>query len=96
MLMEPLSGTTPAEEVLRRHAEVREQIEGKQFEFGYVEELGRRLVAKGQPRDEVEERLRELERARAELEQQWQSREANYGGQINELGLGIQNIIFNI
>lgn len=71
----PSASEEAAEEALRRNSELREQIDGKQFEFGYVEELGQRLIEKGYPKEQVKQKLEELEHAKNELEFQWQKRE---------------------
>uniref|UniRef100_A0A915LTC5 SH3 domain-containing protein n=1 Tax=Meloidogyne javanica TaxID=6303 RepID=A0A915LTC5_MELJA len=71
----PSASEEAAEEALRRNSELREQIDGKQFEFGYVEELGQRLIEKGYPKEQVKQKLEELEHARNDLEFQWQKRE---------------------
>ncbi|CAK5045294.1 unnamed protein product [Meloidogyne enterolobii] len=64
-------------EALRRNSELRKQIDGKQFEFGYVEELGQRLIEKGYPKEQVKinRKLKELKNVMNELEGFWEKRE---------------------
>lgn len=75
ILLEPLSANSLVEEVLRRHAEVRDQIQAKDYEFAYVEELGGRLMAKGAASKGVKARLTELTDARERMDAEWTRRE---------------------
>ncbi|KAI3422187.1 hypothetical protein GPALN_012720 [Globodera pallida] len=74
ILLEPLSAGSQAEDVLHRHAKIRDQMQAKEYEFAYAEELGRRLMAKGASK-EVGKRLSQLAEAQALLGAEWTKRE---------------------
>ncbi|KAL3084188.1 hypothetical protein niasHT_039314 [Heterodera trifolii] len=72
--LEPLSAHSQAEDVLHRHAKIRDQMQAKEYEFSYAEELGGRLMRKGAANG-VEKRLAELAEAKGALESEWAKRE---------------------
>lgn len=75
ILLEPLSTSANAEEVLRRHMEVRDQMQAKDYEFAYVDELGRRLMAKSTEPGAIQDKLAELVQARGQLDNEWTKRD---------------------
>ncbi|KAI6237537.1 hypothetical protein M3Y95_00275500 [Aphelenchoides besseyi] len=77
MLDEPVGGE-PAEDLVKRHADRRDKIAAHTYEFTYAEELGESLLRKNPRLTDVKNKLMQLEAARADLQDAWQKRAAEY------------------
>lgn len=67
-----------AEEIVKRHMEVRDEVAAKEYEFDYVNELGNRLLVKNPCLDHVSAKLDELFRSKANLEDAWNTKDREY------------------
>ncbi|CAI4223262.1 unnamed protein product [Auanema sp. JU1783] len=65
-----------AEELLKKHYELGEQMKDKKYEVEYVHELGRRLLEKNPRLREVEEKLRALSNEMSDLKDMYRQRDA--------------------
>ncbi|CAD5225498.1 unnamed protein product [Bursaphelenchus okinawaensis] len=77
MLEEPVGGE-PAEELVKRHDDLKDKINAKDYEFKYVDDLGRKLLKKNPNLRNVEETLHKVHKARQDLEDAWRRRENEY------------------
>lgn len=68
----------PAEEVLKRHIEICDEINAKEYEFDYVNELGNRLLSKNPKFEHVSATLHNIESAKKDLENIWQQKNHDY------------------
>ncbi|KAI1720497.1 spectrin repeat domain-containing protein [Ditylenchus destructor] len=75
---EVVTGIVPAEDMVKHHMEIRDEINAKQYEFDYVNELGNRLLSKNAHLPQVAARLQELRLARENLEQTWNDKDRQY------------------
>lgn len=75
---ELVTGIVPAEDMVKHHMEIRDEINAKQYEFDYVNELGNRLLSKNAHLPQVAARLQELRLARENLEQTWNDKDRQY------------------
>lgn len=67
-----------AEEIVKRHMEIRDEINAKEYEFDYVKELGNRLLSKNPRLDYVNTKLDELFQNKKNLEDAWNTKEREY------------------
>ncbi|CAD5229846.1 unnamed protein product [Bursaphelenchus xylophilus] len=77
MLEEPIGGE-PAEDLVKRHDDLRDKINAKDYEFGYVDELGHNLLRKNPALRNVHDTLEKVHNARQDLEDAWKRRENEY------------------
>ena len=74
---ERVGGVEGAEELLKVHFELRDEMKTHEDEFGYVRELGARLMEKQPGNGEVKEILERLAKEEAELARLWRERESD-------------------
>lgn len=77
ILHEPTGGTS-AEELVKRHKELRDEINAKDYEFEYVHELGQRLLAKNPRLPGVNETLSEIVASKKALDDAWRQKDLEY------------------
>uniref|UniRef100_A0A915EMN4 Spectrin beta chain n=1 Tax=Ditylenchus dipsaci TaxID=166011 RepID=A0A915EMN4_9BILA len=78
IIEESVSSVVPAEEMVKKHMEVRDEIKAKEYECDYVNELGNRLLSKNSRLPHVHKRLDEIKKAKADLEQTWKDKDHQY------------------
>lgn len=71
-------GGEPAEESVKRHGDLRDRINAKEYEFDYVNELAQTLLKKDRKLPAVVEALGRVFRAKDDLEQAWRRRDNEY------------------
>lgn len=77
ILNEPIGGVS-AEELVKKHMELKDEINAKDYEFDYVYELGRRLLSKNPRLTHVTKKLDEIAAAKRALEDAWKRRDYEY------------------
>uniref|UniRef100_A0A0N5AM27 Spectrin beta chain n=1 Tax=Syphacia muris TaxID=451379 RepID=A0A0N5AM27_9BILA len=75
-----------AEELLKKHQELKDDIDSKKYEFDYVRDLAQRLLQKNHDLPEVRRMLSELDSDQAEIYKKWNDKE-RYLNEMLELQL---------
>lgn len=80
ILDDSLSLTTnqPAEELVKRHMEIRDEINAKEYEFEYANELGNRLLSKNPILQHVNTTLHNIGQSKKDLEDTWRQKDYEY------------------
>ncbi|CAJ0573578.1 unnamed protein product, partial [Mesorhabditis spiculigera] len=72
-----------AEDTLKTHLELGDQIKDKKYAVEYIQELGRRLLVKNPKLNVVKEKLEQLQYAMAEIANIWKSKHAHLKHQLD-------------
>uniref|UniRef100_A0AC35UII5 Spectrin beta chain n=1 Tax=Rhabditophanes sp. KR3021 TaxID=114890 RepID=A0AC35UII5_9BILA len=73
-LQEPITANMSAEDLLKRHGELWNEIEAKQFEFSYLNDVGNRISNDNKHLEAIRARCHKLDTAYIGVKQNWERR----------------------